>query len=139
MQRVETTYDFASPVDRVYAYLVQHENLAALFGAKVLEVRPGESDRNGTGSVRRMQVGRLPAFEETVVRAVPNELIHYRITKGGILREHAGNLSFQPRGAGSRLHYAITFRGVVPGIDRLVKRSLEQSLRTNLPKVDAAA
>lgn len=139
MQRVAITHDFTSPVERVYAHLVQHENLVALFGADLLEVRPGATGPNGEGSVRRMRVRPLPAFEETVTRAVPNELIHYRITAGGILRDHEANLSFQPLGTGSRLHYVIDFRAVLPGLDRVVKRSLNRSLRTNLPKVDAQA
>lgn len=139
MPRVAITHDFALPVDRVFDHLVQHENLAALFGARLLEVRPGPHGRTGEGSVRRMQVRPLPAFEETVTRVVPNELLHYRITAGGVLRDHDGNLSFQPLGTGSRLHYVIDFRAVVPGLGAVVKRSLERNLRTNLPKIDAAA
>ena len=139
MHRVAITHDFASPLDRVFAHLLQHENLVALFGARLLEVRPGPDGPTGEGSVRRMQVPPLPAFEETTTRVVPNELIHYRITAGGILRDHDGNLSFQSLGTGSRLHYVIDFRTVVPGLGAVVQRSLERNLRTNLPKIDAAA
>ena len=139
MHRVAITHDFTSPVDRVFAHLLEHENLVALFGARLLDVRPGPHGRTGEGSVRRMQVAPLPPFEETVTRVVANELIHYRITAGGVLRDHDGNLSFQPLGTGARLHYVIDFRAVVPGLGSVVKRSLERNLRANLPKIDAAA
>ena len=139
MHRVAVTQDLALPVDRVFDHLVKHENLAALFGAEVLEVRPGATGRDGEGSVRRMRVKPLPAFEETTTRLVPNELIHYRITAGGILRDHDGNISFQRLGDGSRIHYVIDFRAAVPGLGPVVKRSLERSLRTNLPALDRKA
>ncbi len=139
MHRVAVTQDFALPVDRVFDHLVKHENLAALFGAEVLDVRPGPAGRDGEGSVRRMRVKPLPAFEETTTRLVPNELIHYRITAGGILRDHDGNVSFQRLGTGSRVHYVIDFRAALPGLGPVVQRSLERSLRTNLPKLETPA
>ncbi len=139
MHRVAVTQDLALPVERVYAHLAKHENLAALFGADVLDVRPGPAGRHGEGSVRRMRVKPLPAFEETTTRLVPNELIHYRITAGGILRDHDGNISLQRLGTGSRVHYVIDFRAAVPGLGPVVQRSLERSLRSNLPKLDTRA
>ena len=139
MQRVEITHDFALPVERVYAHLAEHENLGPLFGASVSRVRDGDSSRNGTGSVRRLKVGPLPAFEETVTKAVPNELIEYRITKGGILRDHVGTMEFRPQGAGSQLHYVIEFGAMAPGLDRVVKRSLDRSIPKGLREVEAKA
>ena len=38
MQRIEITQDFALPVDRVYAFLSEHENLGPLLGAKITRV-----------------------------------------------------------------------------------------------------
>ena len=139
MQRVEITHDFALPVERVYAYLSEHENLEPLFGAKISRVRDGETSRNGMGSVRRLKVGPLPAFEETVTQAVPDELVEYRITQGGILRDHVGTMRFSSTPTGSRLHYVIDFRGVVPGLDRVVKASLDRSIPKGLQQVAAQA
>ncbi len=139
MHRVAVTQDLSLPVDRVYDHLVKHENLAALFGADVLDVRPGPAGRDGEGSVRRMRIKPLPAFEETTTTLVPNELIHYRITAGGILRDHDGNISLQRLGSGSRLHYVIDFRSALPGLGSVIQRSIERNLRTNLPKLDSQA
>lgn len=139
MQRIEIEQDFFKPVDRVFAYLAEHEHLGSLFGAKVTRLRDGDTSRNGVGSVRRLQVAILPPFEETVTEVVPDELIAYRITKGSPLRGHHGEMHFSPRGTGTHLRYVVEFGAVVPGLDRVVKLGLERSIRANLPKVDPAA
>jgi uncharacterized protein YndB with AHSA1/START domain len=84
-------------------------------------------------------VERVYAHLATVTRAVPNELIEYRITKGGVLRDHLGTMRFSPEGAGSRLHYVIEFGAVLPGFDRVVQRSLERSVPKGLRQVEANA
>lgn len=139
MQRIEMHQDFSLPVGRVYAYLSEHENLGPLFGAKVERVRDGDDSRNGVGSVRRLKVGPLPPFEETVTQAVPDELVEYRITKGGVLKDHRGEMRFAPKGTGSTLTYVIEFDGKVPGTGPLIARSLERSVRAGLRTVDARA
>lgn len=139
MQRVEIEQDFSKPVDRVFAYLAEHEHLGPLFGAKITRLRDGDTERNGVGSVRQLRIAVLPPFEETVTEVVPDELIRYRITKGSPLRGHHGEMRFSPRGTGTHLHYVIEFGAVVPGLDRLVKLGLERSLKANLPKVDERA
>ena len=139
MQRVEITQDFALPVERVYAYLSEHENLGPLFGATITRVRDGGSSRNGVGSVRSLRVAPLPAFEETVTAAVPNELVAYRITKGSPLKNHSGVMTFSTTPTGSRLHYVIEFGSVLPGLDRIVKLGLDRNVRKGLASVDAKA
>jgi uncharacterized protein YndB with AHSA1/START domain len=139
MQRVEITHEFALPVERVYAYLAEHENVGMLFGATISRVRDGDTSRNGVGSIRRLKVGALPPFEETITRAVQDELIEYRITKGGPLRDHVGIMTFSDQGGGSRLHYVIEFGSVVPGVDRVVKASLDRSIPKGLCTVEKQA
>jgi hypothetical protein len=137
MQRIEIEADFTLPVDRVYGYLAEHENLGPLFGAKIARVRDGETSRNGVGSVRQLRVGILPPFEETVTAAEPNERIDYRITKGSPLRHHHGSMIFSANGTGSHLNYVIEFGAVVPGLDRLINPGLERSIRKGLGVVDS--
>lgn len=139
MQRIQIEQSFALPVERVYAYLAEHENLGPLFGAKVERVRDGETSRNGVGSVRRLRVGPTPPFEETVTAAIPNELVEYRITKGSPLRNHRGEMRFAPDGSGSRLTYVIEFGAVVPLLDRVVKAGLERNVRKGLRTIDDRA
>jgi uncharacterized protein YndB with AHSA1/START domain len=139
VQRIDITQDFSLPVERVYAYLSEHENLGPLFGATVKRVRDGDTSRNGAGSVRELRVGPGPSFDETVVEAVENERVVYRITRGSPLRGHEGVMEFSPTPTGSRLRYTIVFGAVVPGLDKVVKWGLERNIRKGLKQVDARA
>ncbi|MCW2498502.1 MAG: Polyketide cyclase / dehydrase and lipid transport [Frankiales bacterium] len=138
-QTVNISHDFALPVERVYAYLAEHEHLGPLFGATITRLRDGDTSRNGAGSVRRLKVGPLPAFEETVTEAVDNTRIGYRISKGSPLRNHRGVMEFRPVGTGCHLDYRIEFDSAVPGLGPLVRLGLERTLRRGLRTVDAKA
>lgn len=134
---VHVEHEFVKPVDRVFAYLSEHENLATLFGAKVTRLRDGDSERNGVGSCRQLRIGPLPPFEETVTEFVPNERIVYRITKGSPLRDHEGVMRFTTlAGGGTHLDYTIRLAAPIPGLALLVKAALTRSIAEGLPKVD---
>ena len=139
MAEVVIEQDFALPVGRVFAHLSEHENLGPLFGAKVTRVRDGDTQRNGVGSVRRLRVAVLPAFEETVTRLVPDELIEYRITRGSPLRGHLGRMVFTARDSGCHLSYTITFGAAVPGLAALVAVALRRNVSRGLQRVDRIA
>ena len=79
------------------------------------------------------------AFEETILEAVENERIVYRITQGSPLRGHRGVMDFSSTAMGSRLHYVIEFGSVVPGLDRVIKLGLDRNVRKGLATVEAKA
>ena len=138
MQRVHVTQDFRQPPSEVYAYLSEHENLGPLFGAKITRLNDGsDGARNGAGSARDLKIGPLPSFTETVVEAVPDELIRYRITRGGILKDHEGVMRFSPQGQGTHLDYTITFDGKAPGIGPIVQRVLTRGISQALREAAA--
>lgn len=139
MQRIDITHDFALPIERVYAYLAEHENLAPLFGAKITRVRDGDDSRNGTGSVRTLRVGPGPSFDETIIEAVEPTFIKYRITRGSPLKGHEGVMTFTPTESGCRLHYVIAFGSAVPGLAKVVKVGLTRNITAGLKKVDQLA
>ena len=139
MQRIEITQDFTLPVERVFPFLLEDENLGQIVGAEVEHVRDGQDGRYGVGSVRRMKVGPLPPFEETNTQVVPNELIAYEITRGGVLKDHRGEMRFSPNGTGSRLVYVIEFAPKVPLTGALLKGRIESTIRKGLKDVDAKA
>ena len=134
---VSVEHDFSAPVERVFAHLSEHENLADVLGAKVERLGDGQGQRNGVGSRRRLRIGPLAPFEETVTKFVPNELIEYVITKGTPLRNHVGIMRFTPLpGGGTHLHYRIRVASAVPGIAPLVKTVVQRNLAAGLAKVD---
>ena len=133
-------HDFTKPPERIFAHLAEHENLAEVFGAKVTRLRDGENgERNGVGSVRQLQIGPLPPFEETVTEFVPSERIVYRITKGSPLRGHVGVMSFADASGGTRFVYDIRLASPVPGLALLVRTALTRSITQALPKVERDA
>jgi uncharacterized protein YndB with AHSA1/START domain len=129
MQRVHVEQDFPQPVEELFAHLAEQENLEALFGARIRRLSDGhDGTRNGAGASRELKVGPLPGFVETNTEVVPNELIRYRITKGGVLKDHEGVMRFSPRGSGSHLDYTIVFDGKVPGVGPLVRAMLARNV-----------
>ncbi len=137
LQHVHVTQEFRAPVERVFAYLAEHENLAPLFGTRVERVRDGETERNGVGSCRRLSFHGLLPFEETVTEMVPDERIVYRITKGSPMRDHEGVMAFSATAnGGSRLDYRIRFGAAVPGLAALVARVLRGRIAAGLRQLD---
>ncbi len=137
---VHVEHQFDKPPELIFAYLAEHDNLADVFGAKIERLRDGDGgERNGVGSVRRLQIGPLPPFEETVTEFLPNERIVYRITKGSPLRGHVGVMTFAPASGGTRLVYRIRLSSPVPGLALLVRGALTRSITRSLPGVDARA
>ena len=139
MQRVVFDQSYSLPREQVFAHFAEHENLAPLFGAKITRLNDGtDGQRNGVGSVRRLKLGPLPPFEETVTEVVPNERIVYRITKGSPLRDHEGEMRFTDEGEGTHLHYEIKFGAAVPGVDRIVAAGLRKNIAKGLKKAPGA-
>ncbi|MEA2207580.1 MAG: hypothetical protein QOF54_57 [Solirubrobacteraceae bacterium] len=137
---MQVEHDFAKPPERIFAHLAEHENLAELFGAKVTRLRDGDDERNGVGSVRQLQIGPLPPFEETVTEFVAPRRIVYRITKGSPLRGHVGTMTFAPTSAGgTRFVYDIRIASPIPGLAPIVHASLTRSIERSLPEVERQA
>lgn len=137
---VRVTRTFSAPPERVFSYLSEHENLAELFGTRVTRLADGaDGERNGVGSLRRLQLGPLPPFEETVTEYVVPERIVYRITKGSPLRGHVGVMQFSPHGEGTRLDYDIRLSSPVPFLTLLVQMQLTRSILAGLNTVEREA
>ncbi len=141
MQRVIIDHDFDVPVAAAFAYLAEHENLGELFGAKVTRLRDGtDGTRNGVGSVRQIQIGPTPPFEETITEVVPDEVIRYRITKGSPLRDHSGEMRFTANPDGNaHLHYEISFGSAVPGLAFIVAKALGRNVPRGLERAPIPA
>ncbi|MGH3744365.1 MAG: SRPBCC family protein [Mycobacteriales bacterium] len=140
MHRVHVTQDYAASRQQVFGYLSVHENLGTLLGARITRVREGADGANGEGSVRSIKIGPLPPFEETNVEVVPDALIRYRITRGGVLKDHEGVMTFvDGPGGGCRFAWTITFDSKLPGVGGAVAALLTRSIRKGLPAVDDLA
>ncbi|HEX6590613.1 MAG TPA: SRPBCC family protein [Moraxellaceae bacterium] len=133
-QRIEIVKEFPYPVEKLFAFLGEHENLGVIFApAKIKRISDGQGARNGVGSAREMKILVGPSFVETVTAYKENELIEYRITRGSPLKNHHGVMRFYPTAnGGSRLHYTIVFEGKVPLLGPVVKAGLDMGIRRGL-------
>ncbi|MGA2319458.1 MAG: SRPBCC family protein [Solirubrobacteraceae bacterium] len=136
---VHVEHHFSKPPERVFAYLAEHENLAAVFGAQSTRLRDGDQERNGIGSSRQLKIGPLPPFEETVTEFIPAERIVYRITKGSPLRGHLGTMTFAPAAGGTRFVYDIRIASPIPGLAPIVRAALTRSITRSLAVIDREA
>lgn len=125
MQTVELTQTTRMPLSELYALLSDHNRLGAVLGAPVKRIREGRDSPNGVGSVRSIGFPPL-GLEETVVGAVVDKSIDYKITRGGWpVKNHHGRLTFRavPDGR-SEVQWRIQFDGALPGSAFLVKQLL---------------
>lgn len=131
---IEVTQEFRKPVEQVFAYLADHNNLSSLFGVPVKRIQDGYDEPNGVGSVRALGFGPL-ATEETVTGVVPNESIDYEITRnGGPILNHQGRIEFEKTSRGSRVTWHIRFDSF-PVIGAGVKKVLELGVTRGLRKL----
>lgn len=128
---IQETID--APIDVVFMRFSDHEWFAGLFGGRCKRIVDGQHEINGLGSVRRLGAGPA-AFDETIVEFQPNTMIHYRITRGGPLKNHLGELRFTDRGGQTHLDYRIRFEGKWPLVGLAVKKALETAWRLNAAK-----
>jgi hypothetical protein len=133
MQQINIIENFPIPVENLFSYLEVHENLEALFfPLKVKTIKGGNEDKYGVGSVRSLFISVVPPFEETVTKYIKNEIIEYKITKGGPLKDHHGVMKFSSTANGSQLNYSIQFDSSIPFLAILVKFGLEKGILKGL-------
>ncbi len=134
---VHVEHDFPAPPGVVFAHLAEHENLADVFGAKVTRVRDGDTERNGVGSMRIVKIGPAQPVEETVTKFEANELIEYRVTNKGLLKDHVGIMKFSELPDGNtHLDYRIRLSSHVPGLAPVLKRVLTGGIEKSFARLD---
>jgi len=75
----------------------------------------------------------MMSFVETVTAYRENELIEYRITNGGPLRNHFGQIRFSSLDASrSRVAFDIVFEGRFPGAGPIFRAILNHSIQRGL-------
>ena len=114
-QTVRFEQFFAAPRDRVFAWFADHEKFGRLWPGRTRRVQDSAdgANVNGLGSVREVRSSGM-AFEETITAFEPPEMIEYRITKGGPIKNHRGCLKFSEVTGGTRLDYTIEFDPKIP-------------------------
>lgn len=139
--RISISHDFSKPVDRIFDFLAEHENLTQIFPGKVRRVRDGsDGTRNGVGSTRAIGIGPGPKIIETNTVVVPNERIEYEITGGPPVKHHHGTMVFSPLpNGGTHVQYDIELELHVPGAAAGLATVLRGSIARGFKKVEQLA
>lgn len=133
VQKIDINMEFRRPVGELFVLLSDHEKMGPILGVNVKRTRDGKDSLNGLGSVRTLNIGPLPGFDETVTAFEKDKLVEYKITRGSPLKNHKGVMQFYPSASGgSKLHYTIEFESKIPLLGPVVRKSLENSIRRGL-------
>jgi len=137
-QRIKITQLFNAPVDTIFSFLTDHEAFGNVINAKIKRVVDSpDENKNGLGSVRRINAFPVPAFEETVVTFEPNQLMEYVISKGSPIKNHKGRMEFSDEQGKTSLNYTIDFEPKLPFLffGSILKKAIEKPIREGLKRL----
>jgi uncharacterized protein YndB with AHSA1/START domain len=125
------TKQINAPVQTVFDVLTQHDGYGdfAPGPVRVVLERPGTTEPNGVGAVRKI-LGAGPAVREEVFRYDEPTHFSYGIISGAPVKDHRGDVVLEDRAGGTFMTYRITFdaplplRPVLLGVLRLVVGAL---------------
>ncbi len=127
--QIELTQQVAAAPEKVFAFYVDHVGWERWAGVKEVVLRQkGDPPPNGLGAIRVIRA-RGMAFEEEITAFEPPRRMGYRLVAGAPIRDHAGEVRFDPDASGTRVTWTIRFRPLVPGTGWILRRVLERELR----------
>lgn len=133
MQHVEMKRTFSATPEQVWNVYTDHANWKAWSGVShsSLEV-VGKPDRNGTGAVRCLGTYKMNALEE-ILEFDPPRRMTYRVVKGGLgMKNHLGEVFFDPAGDGTKITWRCRFDSKVPGFSRIMRGIVTRVFRDAL-------
>jgi len=137
-QHIKITQRFNAPVDTIFTLLTDHESFGKVINAKMKRVLDSrDENKNGLGSVRRIDVFPTVAFEETVIAFKPNRLMSYTATKGSPIKKHLGTMVFSHEHGKTKLTYTIDFEAKLPlyFFGPVIRIAIEKTMRHGLKRL----
>lgn len=134
-QTVRFEQFFAAPREKVFAWFADHEKFGTIWPGRTRRIQESADPRepNGLGSVRQIASGGM-VFEETITAFDAPARIEYRITRGGPIKNHRGELVFTEVDGGTKLSYVIEFDPKVPLTGGLIASVLCTSFHRGIPR-----
>ena len=87
--------------------------------------------------MRIVKIGPAPPVEETVTEFETDELIEYRVTNKGLLKDHVGIMKFSELPDGNtHLDYRIRLSSNVPGLAVVLKGVLTRGIEKSFSRLD---
>ncbi len=131
--RVERELQVAPGV--AWERFTDHRGWVDWAGAKEVVLRQeGDPAPNGLGAIRVLRARGL-AVEEEVTAFEPPRRMGYRVVAGLPIRDHSGEVQFEPTDTGTRVVWCIRFRPLLPGTGPLARWALRRSLQDILRRL----
>ncbi|HEX9259611.1 MAG TPA: SRPBCC family protein [Acidimicrobiales bacterium] len=100
--------------------------------------RPGVSEPDGVGAIRRFRYRRTISREEVVEFDRPRRL-SYVLLSGLPIKDYRADVTLTPEGGGTRIDWRSQFKGKIPGTGWLIGRGLQRFLKRTADALAAAA
>jgi len=133
VQSVEVVRTVAGTPERAWTFYTDHAGWIDWAGVQhaTLEVK-GSPDPNGAGAVRCLGSYGLNAFEE-ILEFEPPKRLTYRLLKGGLpLKNHRGEVVFEPSENGTKVIWRCRFDSRIPGLGPLLRLFITRFFREAL-------
>ena len=137
-QYIEINQLFNAPVETIFSLLTDHESFGKIIKTKIKrKVNSREENKNGVGSVRRVNIFPLPSFEESVITFEKNKLMEYIISKGSPIKNHIGRMEFSEEQGKTNLKYIVEFQPRLPFcfLGNVIKKATAQPLIDGLARL----
>jgi uncharacterized protein YndB with AHSA1/START domain len=135
MREVKVQGEVSAPLEQVWAVYTDHAGWARWAGYQEVVVRqPGEPAPNGLGAIRVLRAHGV-ALEEEITAFEPPRRLVYQLVGGLPLRDHEGEVYFEPLGARTRVGWRVQFRPLIPGTGGLLARFLRGQMSATLQRL----
>ena len=135
VQEIRVEKELAVAPEVAWERFTDHLGWAEWAGAREVVLRQeGDPAPNGLGAIRVLHAHGL-AVEEEVIAFEPPRRLRYRVVAGLPIRDHTGEVEFEPSDAATRLTWTIRFRPLVPGTGRLARWALQKALQNTLQRL----
>ena len=117
MQHVEVTKHYAAAPEVVFDRYTDHRSWQRWAGlGRVTLAREGVPAPNGVGCVRVISTAGVGVHEEVFSFERPHRMT-YKLIKGPVpLKDHFGEVVFEPADGGTRVTWRCQFNSTVPGL-----------------------
>jgi uncharacterized protein YndB with AHSA1/START domain len=133
VQHIEVRRHFAAPPQQVWDVYTDHAGWSAWAGFKRSRLQvEGAPEKNGVGAVRVLGTGPVDAVEE-VLEFEPPKRMTYTIVRGGLpMKNHLGEVVFEPDGDGTLVTWRCRFDSGIPGLGGALRVMVRRVFRTAL-------
>lgn len=133
MQHVEVQQLIGAPVQRVWDQYTDHVSWTDWAGlGRVRLEREGVPTPNGVGCVRAISSVGVSVYEE-VLSFDPPRRMTYRIVRGGLpIKDHFGEVVFEPREGGTLVTWRCQFDSRIPGLGGVFRAVITRLFRNGL-------